>query len=153
MTRRMTGTTITEYLNKRLHMRVVFVVVLFAGFAGRGSAQENDSYGFGEIQGLFNAHKHTLQKYSDRHIKPKNELEFIMASGFDIYKAFFSSQDNPSCVFYPSCSEYSVQAFREKGALFGTFYTFDRLSRCHHFVKPGEYYFDPSKQRFYDPVR
>ena len=79
-------------------------------------------------------------------------MEFLLASGFNGYKAFFSSQDNPSCVFYPSCSSYSVMAFQQKGFVVGMLSTFDRLSRCHHFIKPNQYIFDPSKQRFYDPV-
>ncbi len=106
-----------------------------------------------EIKGLFQVHIHKAPRYSPLSEKPKNEIEFLMASGFNIYKTFFSSQDNPSCVFHPSCSEFSVMVLQEKGLLVGTLYTFDRLSRCHLFIKPDHYFFDPLKQRFYDPVR
>ena len=98
--------------------------------------RKNDPYGFHELNTLFKAHDHEVMKYSNKSNKPKNELEFLLASGFNTYKAFFSSQDNPSCVFYPSCSSYSVQAFQQKGLIIGTFQTFDRLARCHRFVKP-----------------
>lgn len=83
----------------------------------------------------------------------KNELDITVSSGFLFYKTFISSQDKPSCVFTPSCSEYSVEAFKEKGAVGGWLRTFDRLSRCHSFVDHSNYIFDVKKNRFYDPVK
>ncbi len=133
--------------------RYILLVLLFITATANGFAQENDPYGFSELNSLFKAHDHEVLKYTNKGTKPKNELEFLLAAGFNTYKAFFSSQDNPSCVFYPSCSSYSVQAFQQKGFIVGTFRTFDRLSRCHRLVKTGEYYFDPEKERYYDPVK
>ena len=127
------------------------IFILFCSLSGL--TQNPEKYGLNELSHLFEAHEHKPPKYSNGSTKPKNELEFLMASGFNIYKGFFSSQDNPSCVFHPSCSEYSVLALQQKGLLLGTLYTFDRLSRCHRFTKPDQYVFDPSKQRFYDPIR
>lgn len=117
------------------------------------SFAQNDKYGFDEFRGLFESHEHKPMKYKSKNQKSKNEAEFLLATAFNTYKAFFSSQDNPSCVFYPTCSSYSVEAFQEKGIIMGTLYTFDRLSRCHHFVNANQYIFDPSKQRYYDPVK
>ncbi len=134
-------------------IRNFFLLLMLIIASENGFAQEKDPYGFSELKQLFKAHDHEVMKYSAKSDKPKNELEFILASGFNTYKAFFSSQDNPSCVFYPSCSSYSVQAFQQKGLIIGTFQTFDRLARCHRLVKPNEYYFDPAKERYYDPVK
>lgn len=36
----------------------------------------------------------------------------------------------PSCRFYPSCSDYSMMAFKEFGLINGFFYTISRLIRC-----------------------
>lgn len=36
-----------------------------------------------------------------------------------------------SCRFYPSCSEYSVQAIREWGAAKGGWMALKRISKCH----------------------
>ncbi len=146
-------TTITGWTNRIFNLQTVFLCAFVLGFHVRGLTQESDVYDIHAIKGLFEVHKHKAPKYKSDTMKPKNELEFLMASGFNIYKGFFSSQDNPSCVFHPSCSEFSVQALQQKGLLLGTLYTFDRLSRCHRFVKPNQYVFDPSKQRFYDPIR
>jgi uncharacterized protein len=37
----------------------------------------------------------------------------------------------PSCRFYPSCSEYAVQALSRHGAVRGCALTARRLLRCH----------------------
>ena len=35
------------------------------------------------------------------------------------------------CRFFPTCSDYGVQALREHGAIRGTWLTMRRLARCH----------------------
>jgi uncharacterized protein len=42
------------------------------------------------------------------------------------------------CRFYPSCSQYGLDAVREHGSLRGSWLTFRRLLRCHPF-HPGGY--------------
>jgi len=44
------------------------------------------------------------------------------------------------CRFYPSCSEYSFQAFKKYGVLKGGFLSFKRILHCQPFAKSG---FDP----------
>jgi putative membrane protein insertion efficiency factor len=46
----------------------------------------------------------------------------------------------PSCRFYPSCSEYAVQAFKKFGFFKGVWLSVKRLCRCHPFHPGG---FDP----------
>lgn len=46
---------------------------------------------------------------------------------------FFGQQ----CRFYPTCSEYSVQALQKHGALRGSYYTLRRLMRCHPWCDGG----------------
>jgi putative membrane protein insertion efficiency factor len=144
---------ITNWENTEFRLKLIIACFFMIVLPFKGINQENNGYNLTQIKGLFEVHEHKAPKFISENQKPKNELEFLMATGFNVYKAFFSSQDNPSCVFHPSCSEYSVEALQQKGLLLGTLYTFDRLSRCHRLVKPGQYVFDPSKQRFYDPIR
>lgn len=47
-----------------------------------------------------------------------------------------------NCRFYPTCSEYSIQAYEKYGFFKGTFLTVKRILRCHPF-NPGGY--DPLK--------
>jgi putative membrane protein insertion efficiency factor len=44
----------------------------------------------------------------------------------------------PSCRFYPSCSQYAVEAITKYGAVKGGWLTVKRISRCHPF-HPGGY--------------
>ncbi|MGI9012874.1 MAG: membrane protein insertion efficiency factor YidD [Phycisphaerales bacterium] len=44
------------------------------------------------------------------------------------------------CRFWPTCSEYSIQALRRHGAMRGLWLTIRRLSRCH---PCGGHGFDP----------
>ncbi len=44
------------------------------------------------------------------------------------------------CRFFPSCSEYAVEALEKHGALTGTWLALKRLSHCHPWNPGG---FDP----------
>lgn len=44
------------------------------------------------------------------------------------------------CKFYPSCSEYMVQAIQKYGCIKGLWLGIRRLLRCHPFAKGG---YDP----------
>ena len=115
-------------------------------------AQQEDPYGFRDLKTLFSVSEHSVPKYVSDHDRQKNEFEFLLSIAFNFYKAYFSSQDAPSCVFHPSCSEYSIRAFQQKGFFLGTLYTFDRLSRCHSLFNSNEYYLDPETYRYHDPL-
>ena len=44
------------------------------------------------------------------------------------------------CKFYPSCSEYTVQAIQKYGCIKGVWLGIKRILRCHPFAKGG---YDP----------
>jgi hypothetical protein len=54
------------------------------------------------------------------------------------YQRFVSPALPPSCRFYPSCSQYALEAVRRYGALRGLWLAARRLVRCHPF-NPGGY--------------
>ncbi|MBP1998593.1 putative membrane protein insertion efficiency factor [Peptostreptococcus canis] len=58
------------------------------------------------------------------------------------YQKFISPLLGPRCRFYPTCSQYSIQAFKKYGFLKGLWLTIRRVSKCHPF-HPGGY--DPLK--------
>ena len=53
------------------------------------------------------------------------------------YRLFISPALPPTCRFYPSCSEYAVEALSKHGALRGGWLTLRRLGRCHPFCAGG----------------
>ena len=57
------------------------------------------------------------------------------------YKKIISPLLPPSCRFYPTCSEYSIQAIEKYGVAKGTVKSFWRILRCNPLNKGG-----------YDPV-
>ncbi|NBG89224.1 membrane protein insertion efficiency factor YidD [Isachenkonia alkalipeptolytica] len=58
------------------------------------------------------------------------------------YQRFISPLKRPSCRFYPTCSQYSLEAFQKYGFLKGLLLSIRRISKCHPFHKGGH---DPLK--------
>jgi putative membrane protein insertion efficiency factor len=54
------------------------------------------------------------------------------------YQKFLSPGLPPSCRFAPSCSQYTLEALQQYGALRGTWLAARRLVRCHPW-HPGGY--------------
>ena len=59
------------------------------------------------------------------------------------YRVLLSPLHPPTCRFYPSCSAYALQAYRELGFWTATWLSLRRLLRCHPF-HPGGVDFPPS---------
>lgn len=57
----------------------------------------------------------------------------------DLYQKFLSPAY--TCVFFPSCSEYTKQAINKYGAVRGTIMGLRRILRCH-----------PWQKNHYDPL-
>ncbi|MBI3495194.1 membrane protein insertion efficiency factor YidD [Candidatus Berkelbacteria bacterium] len=47
----------------------------------------------------------------------------------------FSLRKNTTCVFYPTCSEYTKEAIMRYGVLRGVFLGTKRIARCHPWQK------------------
>jgi putative membrane protein insertion efficiency factor len=63
------------------------------------------------------------------------------------YQLFVSPWLGPRCRFYPSCSQYAIEAVRTHGSLRGSALALRRLLRCHPW-HPGGY--DPVKGCLHD---
>lgn len=82
-------------------------------------------------------------------IQPHGLLQEVMVAWIAIYQTVIASQDLPSCVFHPSCSQFAVNVIQENGALRGLLLSGDRLMRCNSFVSP---YYPFDGEKFVDPV-
>ncbi len=69
-------------------------------------------------------------------------MQSIVIAVLKGYKLFVSPLLPSACRFYPTCSEYTIDAVRKHGALRGLWMGARRLGRCHPFHAGG-----------YDPVR
>lgn len=66
----------------------------------------------------------------------KKILKFLIKA----YQKVISPLTPPSCRFYPTCSNYGIEAIETHGALKGSWLAVSRISKCHPFHKGG---FDP----------
>lgn len=64
----------------------------------------------------------------------------LLAGLIRVYQRLVSPLLPPSCRFYPSCSQYALEAVTRHGALRGSWLAARRLARCHPFHSGG---FDP----------
>lgn len=55
-----------------------------------------------------------------------------------LYQLFLSPLMGPKCRFYPTCSDYAVQALNKYGICKGTGKAIVRILKCHPF-HPGGY--------------
>lgn len=75
-----------------------------------------------------------------------------MAGGFELkkffiglirfYRKYISPLKAPSCKFYPTCSQYAIDAIEKKGLCLGLILAIWRVLRCNPFSRGG-----------YDPVK
>ena len=77
----------------------------------------------------------------------KRALRELAVAPLRLYQRLISPALGPRCRYYPSCSEYAVQAIREFGILRGLVLAGWRLLRCNPFSHGG---LDPvSAQRLF----
>jgi hypothetical protein len=69
-------------------------------------------------------------------------LKKVFLKMIRFYQKNISPIKKPCCRFYPTCSEYAVEAIEKYGALKGSLMAVWRILRCNPFCKGG-----------YDPVK
>jgi len=52
-----------------------------------------------------------------------------------------------NCRFYPSCSQYTVEAIDQHGVIFGCWLALKRLARCHPLCEGGQDPVPPVKEQ------
>ncbi|TFG77535.1 MAG: membrane protein insertion efficiency factor YidD [Thermodesulfobacteriales bacterium] len=69
-------------------------------------------------------------------------MVYVVTLLIKAYKYLISPILPSSCRFYPSCSEYALEAFNKYGFIKGFWLTLKRIGRCHPLCDGG-----------YDPVK
>ena len=128
---------------------ILFFIFLFGGLCICSGQTVIDE----ELVSIFQNKDTVRQDYKNPLREASNDISTLASVGFLFYKKFISSQDNPTCVFTPSCSEYAILCIQKSGFIRGWLQTFDRLSRCHGLVNHHHYPFDIEHNRYYDPVQ
>jgi putative component of membrane protein insertase Oxa1/YidC/SpoIIIJ protein YidD len=84
-----------------------------------------------------------------------NPVSLLFGGSLYVYQNHFSQHLSASCLFHPSCSDFSKQAVQEFGLVKGTLLSLDRLSRCNRIaatdLNPAE--IDNKTHKFHDPVK
>jgi putative membrane protein insertion efficiency factor len=78
----------------------------------------------------------------DQEEESKPIMTQAMVATIGVYKNFISPLLPPACRFFPTCSQYGVQAIQEFGPTKGSILTGWRLLRCSPFGGKG---YDPPK--------
>ena len=68
-------------------------------------------------------------------------MKKFITSPIKFYRNYLSPMKLQSCRFYPSCSQYAIEAIEKHGIVLGAWKSVKRLVRCHPFSAGG-----------YDPV-
>lgn len=61
----------------------------------------------------------------------------VLVGFIRLYQRWLSPWLGQNCRFYPSCSQYAIDALRIHGVVFGLFYATWRILRCNPFCEGG----------------
>lgn len=61
----------------------------------------------------------------------------ILTGLIKAYQLILSPLIGQQCRFYPTCSQYALEAIEKHGATAGSYYTLRRLLRCHPWCAGG----------------
>ncbi|MCP4253795.1 MAG: membrane protein insertion efficiency factor YidD [Candidatus Scalindua sp.] len=69
-------------------------------------------------------------------------MKYLIVKFIQVYQIILSPISRPSCRFYPTCSQYAVEAIEKRGIVVGILKSIWRVIRCNPFGGSG-----------YDPVK
>jgi putative membrane protein insertion efficiency factor len=64
-------------------------------------------------------------------------MKRIAKAPVHVYRKWISPLKPPTCRFYPTCSQYALEAIDEHGALKGSWLAVKRICKCHPFHPGG----------------
>ena len=73
--------------------------------------------------------------------KMVKRMKILLITCIRIYQKYISPLKTVKCPYFPTCSQYGIEAIQKHGALKGSLLAIYRILRCNPFSKGG-----------YDPV-
>ena len=64
-------------------------------------------------------------------------MRYLFIFIIKIYQMFISPLFPASCRFYPSCSNYFIEALQKRGFFIGTYLGIKRILKCNPFFEGG----------------
>jgi len=64
-------------------------------------------------------------------------MKWLALAPLHLYRRWISPMLPATCRYYPSCSNYAVQAIEKHGVLKGSWLGIKRLARCHPWAAGG----------------
>ncbi|MCR5451709.1 MAG: membrane protein insertion efficiency factor YidD [Lachnospiraceae bacterium] len=64
-------------------------------------------------------------------------MKKILIALINIYKKYISPYKGTKCPYFPSCSDYALEALERYGSVKGSFLAVWRILRCNPFSKGG----------------
>ena len=95
--------------------------------------------------------KPELQGVVRFNLQELSELKLAATGLIRFYQKFISSQDSPTCNFFPSCSRFGMACIQEYGVFRGVLLAADRLIRCNG-SKSQYHHKDPITGKYIDPI-
>jgi len=124
-----------------------------AQFSGHGEIRAADS-GFAEAVAAHRTHGQLTPQESAAHSGSRTPARslglWVLLAFLRFYIVFLSPFFGGACKFYPSCSNYAVEAVTKHGVRRGVALAVKRLLRCRPFTQGG---FDPVPDAFDEPKR
>ena len=87
-------------------------------------------------------HQNDVKQPEKQALDRPSGKKMILTLPIRFYRRFISPILPPACRFYPTCSQYALEALERYGMFKGGWLTLKRLSKCHPYHPGG---FDPLK--------
>lgn len=75
------------------------------------------------------------------------KVKKVLQGGVWVYRKFISPLKPPTCRFYPTCSQYAMEALEVHGAAKGSWLAVKRICKCHPFHPGGVDPVPPAKPK------